>query len=287
MEFTFEECIDAIEKKNYAKFQVMLRSGNSLLGLSPMMIAALHQHGAWALYLQKASAAKWVNERSTEPLSKLMDQLGMHIDADLGKDTGYTPLMLAMLLGSAETVAALLEFGANVDLETKNGFTAIFLAEIRGDKGLIEMLKKHQSLVKSETKSEVNKTSSVLPPFSMKSKKGVEFTPASLKHSEFMEEEVLLRMMEGESKAQSAHFTGTLPSNVFEWEPCHVDLWAREECKLNDRVLRVLKHHELDGTMLLDYREDMMKEDGMEIRGDRVRLSRAISKLKAGLASRS
>mmetsp|Transcript_9423 Transcript_9423/g.15239 ORF Transcript_9423/g.15239 Transcript_9423/m.15239 type:complete len:518 (-) Transcript_9423:104-1657(-) len=88
------------------------------------------------------------------------------------------------------------------------------------------------------------------------------------------------KIAEEESNIKKEKETPRLPDNPTEWTSEHVVRWAKENKELNHKISHFLKKEDLDGSMLLEYNMDMMTNDNLRPRGDRIRLHRAIQKLK-------
>ncbi|KAK9823235.1 hypothetical protein WJX72_001257 [[Myrmecia] bisecta] len=115
-------------------------SANSLLalGVSPNI--------SGARLLPLAAAAEGGHTR----IVQLLLRAGASVDAT--SDTGHTALRAATLLGDADCILALLEAGADINLETARG-TPLVAASTSGDCDTIKLLLSHGAAVDVETKS--------------------------------------------------------------------------------------------------------------------------------------
>jgi hypothetical protein len=72
------------------------------------------------------------------PMVRLL--VGAGIDVDCGKDSGFTPLMMAAGAGRTQAARTLLELGADATLQNSAGKTARWIAEARGYREIVALL---------------------------------------------------------------------------------------------------------------------------------------------------
>lgn len=82
--------------------------------------------------------------RADDPIAieKAIVELGADIDLQGGG--GQTPLVLAVLSGKLQAVETLLKLGANVDIPEKDGYTVMHAAGFQGRAEILKILAAHQ-----------------------------------------------------------------------------------------------------------------------------------------------
>eukprot|EP00466_Bigelowiella_natans_P005679 jgi/Bigna1/89287/estExt_fgenesh1_pg.C_460116 len=127
---------EMIEKKNAEGIQKLFESDLKYKGFSTLMIAAMHTNGTWVLeHFAKLDPSK-VDQTSTQELRDLAKTLSLDVDDDILSDKYFTPLMLAVMFGPPASVKALLDNGAQPELQTNRGFTAKMFATCRNDEAI-------------------------------------------------------------------------------------------------------------------------------------------------------
>eukprot|EP00468_Gymnochlora_sp_CCMP2014_P004269 CAMPEP_0167751006 /NCGR_PEP_ID=MMETSP0110_2-20121227/6316_1 /TAXON_ID=629695 /ORGANISM="Gymnochlora sp., Strain CCMP2014" /LENGTH=163 /DNA_ID=CAMNT_0007636409 /DNA_START=78 /DNA_END=569 /DNA_ORIENTATION=+ len=138
-DMTIEGFAFHIDNKDRAQIKKILDRGILLKGFPPLAIAGMHTNGTWVL--DQFGNKENLLQGSTSSLSELASHLQLDVDDDILHDSGFTPLMLAVMFGPPQSVEVIIRKVGKEGLlqKTKQQYDAKIFANCRND----ESIQKH------------------------------------------------------------------------------------------------------------------------------------------------
>eukprot|EP00471_Norrisiella_sphaerica_P005195 CAMPEP_0184489396 /NCGR_PEP_ID=MMETSP0113_2-20130426/15262_1 /TAXON_ID=91329 /ORGANISM="Norrisiella sphaerica, Strain BC52" /LENGTH=141 /DNA_ID=CAMNT_0026872775 /DNA_START=138 /DNA_END=560 /DNA_ORIENTATION=- len=134
MELNFlDDLAIKLKEENTESILQMVKNGTTYKEYTVLMLAGMINGGTKAVKEIVKKFPDELNKKSTSMLDELLGDLEMEADSDLHTDSGFTPVMLAIMLGPPSTVKVLIDAGADLDVKSKNGRTAMDIVIQRND----------------------------------------------------------------------------------------------------------------------------------------------------------
>ena len=122
---------------------LMLVSGKSIVNLQPLISISptddLLGEGLLKIWAEGKIKRLWAKQVST---MKVLLEAASPKDINALDNSGWTALMYAAKIGSANATRLLINHGADVNLANADGWTALDIAEEVGDRGVARILRK-------------------------------------------------------------------------------------------------------------------------------------------------
>ncbi|GAB5357453.1 hypothetical protein AAMO2058_000375900 [Amorphochlora amoebiformis] len=133
IELSIENFAFLIDSKDEDRVKAIIEKGASFKGFPPLAIAGMHTNGTWVL--EKYGKKDNLCQGSTAQLKELAQHLSLDVDDEILEDSGFTPLMLAVMFGPPQSVAIIIDKVGKEGLEakTEKSYDAKLFANCRND----------------------------------------------------------------------------------------------------------------------------------------------------------
>ncbi len=140
-EIQIENFAYLIDHKEVEQVRRVIESKKTFQGFSALAIAGMHTKGAWVL--EKFGTKENLSEGCKTNLGGLSTALQLDVESEILEDTGFTPLMLAVMFGPPQSVEIIVKkVGDAVGKKTAAGYDAKRFAWCRQDAAIMEIFKK-------------------------------------------------------------------------------------------------------------------------------------------------
>mmetsp|Transcript_20578 Transcript_20578/g.28760 ORF Transcript_20578/g.28760 Transcript_20578/m.28760 type:complete len:168 (-) Transcript_20578:309-812(-) len=141
MAFSLDDMVDWLRDNDVNQFSKIIEQDLTYKGYTILMMIGMHSDGTHMVRELLRRFPNQINRRSTDPLEDFAGDIGLIADADILRDSGYSPLMLAVMFGPPASVKAFLDAGADTESKTKHGSSVLEFAQYRDDDQIRQLFK--------------------------------------------------------------------------------------------------------------------------------------------------